>query len=97
MNNSKPPVPAFRTDKEAEDFVENADLTQFDLSGGQPVRYEFKTKDANISMRLPQQLLDAGWLEQPWPLGEVRKMEDGSPAWRLFFSAQPAPVDGGTP
>lgn len=59
MSNSRPPVPGFRTDKEAEDFVEGADLTQFDLSGGQPVRYEFKAKDANISMRLPQQLLDA--------------------------------------
>ncbi|GGF15282.1 hypothetical protein GCM10011321_03900 [Youhaiella tibetensis] len=59
MSNSKPPVPTFRTDKEAEDFVENADLTQFDLSGGEPVRYEFKAKDANISMRVPQQLLEA--------------------------------------
>jgi hypothetical protein len=45
----------------------------------------------------PEQLLDAGWVEQPWPLGEVRKMEDGAPAWRLFFSAQPASLDGGAP
>jgi predicted DNA binding CopG/RHH family protein len=59
MSNSKPPLPGFRSDKEAEDFVDNADLTQFDLTGGEPVRYEFKSKDANVSMRMPRQLLDA--------------------------------------
>jgi predicted DNA binding CopG/RHH family protein len=58
MSSSKP-LPTFKSDKEAEDFVENADLTDFDLSGGQPVQYEFKAKNANISMRVPQQLLDA--------------------------------------
>jgi len=59
MSNSKQPLPSFRSDKEAEDFVDNADLSQFDLTGGEPVRYEFKSKDANVSMRMPRQLLDA--------------------------------------
>ena len=52
--------------------------------------------DTNMAITA-EQFLDAGWVEQPWPLGEVRKMEDGTPAWRLFFSAQPMPLDGGTP
>lgn len=59
MKVSKPKLPAFQSDAEAEEFVETADLTQFDLSGGVPVQYEFKSKDANISMRIPRALLDA--------------------------------------
>jgi predicted DNA binding CopG/RHH family protein len=55
----KKSLPLFKTDKEAENFVETADLTNYDLSGGVPVRYEFKAKAANISMRVPQELLDA--------------------------------------
>ncbi len=30
---AKKPLPRFKTDKEAENFVDAADLTQFDLSG----------------------------------------------------------------
>lgn len=55
---SKPPLPLFKTDEEAEDFVANADLTDYDLSGGERVRFEFKAKTANVNMRLPQELLD---------------------------------------
>ncbi|MBI1388466.1 MAG: hypothetical protein GC154_08460 [bacterium] len=55
----KKPLPTFQTDEESAEFVENADLTEYDLSGGVPVRYEFKVKTANISMRVPQELLDA--------------------------------------
>jgi predicted DNA binding CopG/RHH family protein len=55
----KPPIPPFRTDKEAEDFVAEADLSGFDLSGGQVVRFEFRPKDKTISLRLPEQLLNA--------------------------------------
>jgi predicted DNA binding CopG/RHH family protein len=54
----KPPLPAFSTDEEAEDFVANSDLTDYDLSGATLVKYEFKPKTANISMRVPQKLLD---------------------------------------
>lgn len=53
------PLPIFDTDEEAEDFVANADLTDYDLSGFRPVRFEFLEKGANVSMRLPQGLLDA--------------------------------------
>ena len=53
----KKSLPSFNTDKEAEDFVATADLSEYDLSGGVPVHYEFRTKDANVSMRMPQSLL----------------------------------------
>jgi predicted DNA binding CopG/RHH family protein len=53
------PFPVFATDQEAEDFVETADLTEYDLSSFEPVRFEFKAKTATISMRVPQELLDA--------------------------------------
>ena len=53
----KKKLPRLRSDKEAEDFVANADLTQYDLSGMQTVQFEFAPKDARINMRLPEDLL----------------------------------------
>ena len=55
----KKKIPAFKTDAEAETFVDTADLTQYDLSGGKPVRFEFERKDSRVNMRLPETLLDA--------------------------------------
>jgi len=52
-------LPTFRTDEEAERFVDEADLTEYDLSGGKLVRFELKPKDASINLRLPLPLLDA--------------------------------------
>jgi predicted DNA binding CopG/RHH family protein len=51
--------PRFRTDKEAEEFVEKADLTEYDLSEMRPIRFEFQPKSERVNMRLPRQLLDA--------------------------------------
>ncbi len=45
-------VPKFRTDKQAEDFVAKVDLTKYDLSGGQVVRFEMRPKDKAVSLRL---------------------------------------------
>ena len=53
------PIPTFKSDKEAEDFVAKADLSEFDLSGGQVVRFEMRPKDKAVSLRLPEQLLEA--------------------------------------
>lgn len=53
------PLPTFRTDKEAEDFVDNADLTEYDLSGGRFVRFELRRKDRQVNLRMPQDMLDA--------------------------------------
>jgi predicted DNA binding CopG/RHH family protein len=55
----KRPIPSFATDKEAEDFIATADLTDYDLSGGQIVRFEMRPKDKAVSLRLPEKLLDA--------------------------------------
>ena len=55
----KKKIPSFKSDKEAEDFVATADLSQYDLSGGRFVRFEMKPKDKAINLRLPGQLLEA--------------------------------------
>jgi predicted DNA binding CopG/RHH family protein len=55
----KKPIASFKTDGEAEEFVANADLSDYDLSGGQIVRFEMRPKDSAVSLRLPAKLLDA--------------------------------------
>jgi predicted DNA binding CopG/RHH family protein len=55
----KKKLPRLRSDKEAEEFVDKADLTQYDLSGMRPIRFEFQPKSERVNMRLPRQLLDA--------------------------------------
>lgn len=52
-------VPTFKTDKAAEKFVADSDLTAYDLSGATPTRFEFEKKEARINMRLPDSLLSA--------------------------------------
>lgn len=51
--------PILTSDEDAERFVEEADLTECDLSQMVPVSYEFEKKAAALNMRLPQGLLDA--------------------------------------
>ena len=53
------PMPSLKSDADAEQFVTTADLSQFDLSGFKPIRFEFEPKAAALNMRLPQNLLDA--------------------------------------
>lgn len=55
----KKKIPTFSSDADAERFVETADLSEYDLSRFQPVRFEFERKSARINMRLPEKLLDA--------------------------------------
>lgn len=52
-------LPKLRSDKEAEEFVANSDLTEYDLSGGEIVRFEFQPKSERVNMRLPRPLLEA--------------------------------------
>jgi predicted DNA binding CopG/RHH family protein len=51
-------LPKLRSDKAAEAFVATADLTQYDLSGLTPVRFEFKPKTERVNMRLSKELLE---------------------------------------
>lgn len=55
----KKKIPSFRSDKEAEDFVEKADLSKYDLSGATPMHFELEKKEARVNMRLPSSLLEA--------------------------------------
>jgi len=55
----KKKIPTFQTDTEAERFVETADLSEYDLSGLRPTRFEFDRKTAQLNMRLPAALLEA--------------------------------------
>ena len=55
----KKKIPTFKSDAQARRFVDTADLSNYDLSGLQPVKFEFEKKSAQLNMRLPQALLDA--------------------------------------
>jgi predicted DNA binding CopG/RHH family protein len=55
----KKKLPALKSDKEAEEFVAKADLTDYDLSSMRMVRFEFQPKSERVNMRLPRPLLDA--------------------------------------
>lgn len=52
-------IPTFKSDREAEAFVDTADLSKYDLSGATAVRFEFEKKEARVNMRLPEPLLEA--------------------------------------
>ena len=53
------PLPRFESEEEAARFVEDADLTRYDLSSFRPARFEFARKTARVTMRLPEALLAA--------------------------------------
>jgi len=53
------PMPSITCDADAEQFIESADLSEYDLSGFAPINFEFEPKAAALNMRLPQKLLDA--------------------------------------
>lgn len=55
----KKKIPPFKSDKQAEAFVAEADLSEFDLSGAKPMRFEFAQKDERVNMRAPASLLSA--------------------------------------
>lgn len=51
-------VPEFKTDDEAEEFLEQ-DLSGLDFKQFKPMRFEVVKKEAALHMRLPAVLLDA--------------------------------------
>jgi len=48
--------PSLKSDEEAEDFVANCDLTEYDLSGGRRVHFELQKKNSVLNMRVPAEL-----------------------------------------
>jgi predicted DNA binding CopG/RHH family protein len=71
------PLPRHRSDAAAARFVESADLANYDLSRMKPMRFELMPKEATVSMRMPQGLLDAI---------KTRAARDGVPYQRLIRS-----------
>lgn len=55
----KKKFPKFKNDAEVEDFVDSADLSEYDFSDMIPVSFELKPKDKAVSLRLPEPLLKA--------------------------------------
>lgn len=53
------PMPSLKSDREVEQFVANADLSEYDLTGFKPMRFEIEPKSAALNMRLPAPLLEA--------------------------------------
>ena len=54
----KKKLPRLKSDKDAEDFIENAGLTKYDLSGAKQVRFEFQKKNKAVTLRIPEGLLN---------------------------------------
>ena len=72
------PLPTLTSDEDAERFVDEADLSDYDLSGLRPVRFELEKKIARVDMKLPQPLLDAV---------KARSRERGIPYQRFIREA----------
>lgn len=81
----KKKLPKFKTDKDAEAFVGQAHLADYDFSSMVPVRFELRRKDAAISLRLPRKLLD---------VVRVRARRDGIPYQRFIRLAIEKAVEG---
>ena len=59
MSSMKKKWPDLKSDEDAERFVAEADLSEFDFSQMTPMSFEFEKKSAALNMRLPAPLLDA--------------------------------------
>lgn len=59
MSTKLKPLPSLHSDADAAKFVETADLSEFDLSGFKPMKFEIAKKEAALNMRLPSALLAA--------------------------------------
>lgn len=59
MSAKSKPMPSLPSDAAAEKFTATADLSAYDLSGFEPMRFEIEPKAAALNMRLPVSLLDA--------------------------------------
>lgn len=56
MNNSKKPNPwpTLPTDEDAAKFVEESDLSQYDWGNMVPITMEFRKKNSQLNLRLPE-------------------------------------------
>jgi predicted DNA binding CopG/RHH family protein len=59
MKTKSKTMPTLGSDLAGEEFVATADLSAYDLSGFQPMRFEIEPKSAALNLRLPESLLNA--------------------------------------
>lgn len=52
-------LPTLLTDEEAEQFIDTADLSTYDLTDFKRMKFEFAPKSERVNMRLPAALLAA--------------------------------------
>jgi predicted DNA binding CopG/RHH family protein len=81
-------LPVLMSDEEAEDFVANSDLTEYDLSQFKPMHFELQPKSERVNMRLPKPLLDAA---------RARAKEEGIPYQRFIRRALEMALAGDAP
>jgi predicted DNA binding CopG/RHH family protein len=75
----KKKLPVFKTDEQAERFLEKRDLSDYiNAENMLPVRFEFEPKSKSLTMRLPASLLDAV---------KKRAVRQGIPYQRLIRQA----------
>lgn len=59
MEENYKPWPELKTDEEAEEFVANSDLTEYDWSDFKRVQFKFPSKREEIRLSLPEKLIKA--------------------------------------
>jgi len=59
MSKSKKSWPTLTSDVEAEDFISNSNLAEYDWSVAEPVSYEFENKDEKVTLRISKNQLQA--------------------------------------
>lgn len=72
MEKDYKPWPELKTDEEAEEFVANSDLTEYDWSDFKRVQFKFPSNREEIKLSLPEKLMDA--------IKEKAKMQNISPS-----------------
>ena len=58
MSEPSKPWPPLRSDEEAEAFVAESDLAEYDWTVMKPVKHELGREDASVHRRLPESRLD---------------------------------------
>ncbi len=58
-------LPSLDSDEVAERFVDTVDLSEYDLSGMEMVRFEFRPKTERVNMPPPRSLLAAAKAPMP--------------------------------
>ena len=66
---AKKTIPTFQTDEETEKFVDTADLSEYDLSGGTVARFEIEKNEDTYWAKKAEEGVNSGFLGQ----SETRK------------------------